>query len=738
MQLRLLIKQTLTFDIQGNRIYYDGPSPQALRKQLHNVTPFPQSRMFPNHPGDYDVTAYVSDLHKLKFTWTENKDENGLTTPGANQQQKGASGTLTFEAEAYRLLKQWLLDDISAPLNSIDVTIEHVGCGVYINYSIKASDLQWCENDVCLFEATLKQKDERLNCIKSTHISQNHAGMFQTTPANNKKHPRFSYCNEQRPNGLLVLVWWQSAVIIVSLLWLMVPIMVALNGLFFVVNVIIGAVNALIKLLTGKPVEKGNWTTIEYFDAEEMQEALSAYFIESAGCGREHPAPLIRDYIQNVCDYCNVKIVPDNVPVFFKQTIDVDSSRGLLKDVFNPHYNACYLHAEVKRGIRRFKSINHFRALHNNTDYYIEDNKPLITLDVFLDNLKQVYNAEWKILNGELHFHRKDYFTDGPPVFDFSENGKDRPKLLNGICYQWNDLKYPAYTKGFYTPDAIDTCGNEAQAHMDGYQQHGNVDENPNFEGTRTLNVPFGATRFRLDGVSEDYLFDAMQVVVNGGFFTPYLPGFMFDIVGDQIQEYGDYALLLKDETNSLPKILLWDGQSYDNARCIKMHSAKWLPGTAYRPPIKNTQYNSTEEWWQRHKENTFVRGSGLTIPKQPDGYYFVTDFIGSRKIKEPALLVNYPMYFEPGYENTLWDWFHWIDDPLKNPVINMNWEANIELCCEDIQELKVFGDLEHITLGRKVILPLQHYNEGTIREIEVSYDVTEGIGPYIKLKGTV
>lgn len=108
-------------------------------------------------------------------------------------------------------------------------------------------------------------------------------------------------------------------------------------------------------------------------------------------------------------------------------------------------------------------------------------------------------------------------------------------------------------------------------------------------------------------------------------------------------------------------------------------------------------------------------------------------------------MLVNYPMYFEPGYIDTLWDWFHWIDDPLKCPVLNQNWTAMIDLCCEDLQEdvngkrrLGVLNDASGIALSEKVKLPVPYYGEGTITEIEVSYDPGDEYGQYIKIKGTV
>lgn len=739
MELKLYINQTLTYNINGDQVYYTGNNPQNLVVTKVSAVPFPSGRQFPSYPSPVDVTDYVSDLYKLKLTWTAQKDSNGNTVPGATQLQKSTSGTLVFEGQAYDLLKKWLIDDVSAPLNSVDVAIEHVGCGRYINYAIRAKDLQWCENSTCTFDVTIKQKDERLNCIKSTLIGDNHDGLFQTTPTNGRKHPRFSYCNEHRPNGLMVMVWWISGVIIVPTLLVFVPLMAVLNVVFWIVNKIIGVINTLVHLVSGKPLNTVNWNTIPYFDFNAMLNALGAYFAETAGCGREHPAPLIRDYISNVCRKCNVEVDGATAPIFFDPLMKIEtSSRGMIQPPYNPHYNACYLNAPVERGIRRYKSLNALRALANNTDYYIPDNTPLHTLDTFLDELKVLYNAEWRVKNGKLYFQRKDWFLQQGYVYDLSHNSADRLKLLEGVCFEWNEVKSPAYTKGLYTDDALDSSGNEAQKQMNALVSHGSVDDNPNIEGVREIRAPFGATKFRLDGASEDYVYDAMQVVVNGSFLTPFLAGLMFDFVAPFIEEHADYALLMKDETCTLPKVLIWDGVNYDNAKCIRSHTSRVNYGFLTEPQV-NSKYNKYGfRWYLRHPERTFVRGAGLTLPPNQDGYYLVTDFFGAREIKKPALLVNYPMYFEPGYLNTMWDWFHWIDDPEHNPKMNMNWSAKLELCCYDLKNLELFGDLTDIKLGQRVKLPLKYYPDGNIAEIEVSYDTKDENGQYIELKGTV
>ena len=146
------------------------------------------------------------------------------------------------------------------------------------------------------------------------------------------------------------------------------------------------------------------------------------------------------------------------------------------------------------------------------------------------------------------------------------------------------------------------------------------------------------------------------------------------------------------------------------------------------------------------HKPKTYTAGTAINLNKFPDGFYTVNDwspFAGKQIAQQPAMLVNYPMYFEPGYYDTLWDWFHWIDDPKLKPVLNQNWTAKIDLCCEDLQaeangtrKLGVFNDAAGIALGEKVKLPFRFYPDGVITEIEVSYDPTDNLGQYIQLKG--
>lgn len=238
MNLRIYIKQTQQFNLNQQQVYYAGGNPQSLNVNLGTL---PQPRQWPNFGSFIEVTDQVSDLYKLKLTWTEDKDLNGVSSPGEFQAKKSVSGSLTFEAGAYKLIKAWLINDVSAPLNSVDVKIEHAGCGFYEEYVIKPTDLKWCEDgdQLCNFDVTIKQKDPALSCIQRTLITDNHLGWFPdsaTAFKSGKQHPRFSYCNEIRPNGILVLAWWNGAIVWMVVGLFIISLIIGANGIIFFIK----------------------------------------------------------------------------------------------------------------------------------------------------------------------------------------------------------------------------------------------------------------------------------------------------------------------------------------------------------------------------------------------------------------------------------------------------------------------------------------------------------------------
>lgn len=742
MELLIELRQYQYLNLAGQPIVYSGTNPADLVPQIGTV---PQNQWI-------DFTIDTANLDKFKATWTMLVNSQGQNTPGSYNPQKTTTGNMLFEAAAYQFIKAWCIDDVAAPLNAIEVRITDTSCGTYEGFAIKSNQIRWCETDICEFDVTLKQRDDAYACIQKTVIADNWQGWFQKEPANGKKHPRFSYCNEARPNGMLIMQWWSTGIVAGSTLMVMIPLLLLINSILFAINGLIMVINAIISAISALFGGSNNTqaiTPIQFVDLNDIIDSYKQYYIESAGCGREHPAPLIRDYIQNVCDKCGITVDRISAPIFFSETLTIEASSGMKTNMKNPYYNACYLNANYKRGIRRFKNINYFNGPQaNDTEFYIEENSPLLALDDFLDQLKGLFNAEWRIKSGTLYFWRKDWYLNGSYLYDFTYGSDDRKKILEGICFEWNEVKYPAYCEGLYSMDAADTCGNEALAQINGLVSFGNVDNNPNFEGKlEKTSTYFGGAKFRLDGAATDYIFDAMQVVVNGQILQPWTIPQMKD-VDNWLGKYANYALLLKDETCTLPKILCWDGESYLNARCVMDVVPVNNNLVTIEPvPTINTKYNANtynngvpvyQTWYDRHPPQTDVIGGALAGGSAGPGVYSVRDYFGSIVSNNAARLVNYPMYFEPGYENTMWDLFHWIDDPRRNPGINMNWSVKIDLCCEDLKKIKCLGDASEIVLFEKVKLPTQYYNDGKITEITVSYDGSETIGKYIELKGTL
>lgn len=714
-------------------IVYSGVNPQSIVATPGTI---------PNNNW-IDFTDDVSDLYKLDLEFSEMFDRDGERAIGSGVQTR-SSATLNFEGAAYEFINDWLRNDVAATLNGIEVKIEYKGCCYFTNWNIRHSQITWCEDNACNFTVNLQQTDPLYQCIETTLINDNWQGWFpedSRVPAGGKKHPRISYCNEIRPNGMLIVQWYLMTTIFATMSMAIGITLTIINPILALIQAIISVVNSL----------GGNISSnLQPINPSDVLDGWAQYFLESGGCGREHPSPLIRDYISNVCDKCGVIVDDTTAPIFFSPTITLDTSTG--QETFaNPYYNTVWFNATQSRGIRRHRNLTPFGygAL-NTTDYWIPENAPNIALSDFLDLLADVYNAEWRIVGGKLYFNRKDFFKSKSPVYDFRDGATDRNKLVKPICFDYNDIKYPAYVDGLYSLDAGDSCGNEGKPQMNGKSlSFADYENQPNFNGTLNKVVQIGATKFSLDGASTCYYYDALQVVANGGFVTLLSVGFfmpwimvnwvqVLQAAAQGFEDYGDYALLMKDETATLPKLIVWDGESYENAKAVKTVAA--YPGGTQPTPNPNPVYNKNMDAWEvNFYPKTDVIGQNLTFPPSTPGIYEVTDYFGTTIARNRALLVNYPMYFNPLYKDTLWDRFHWIDDPRKNPIFGAKFTALIRLCCEDIQKLGLNNDGEFNKLGELIyIQPSPYYYEGKIEQLTLRFSPEEEYGPHIEIKGTV
>lgn len=708
---------------QGQNIVFAGTNTGNLRP-VSGIVPSPNYR---------DVTEDVGNLNRLQLTWTSERDSSGNLTTNQLNPKRAASNSIEFEGASYLFIKKWLVDHVAAPLNAVDVRIEHIGCGTYEDFQIKSSQVRWCEDDqVCAFELTIQQKDPYYTCIQKTLIEDNHQGWFQRKPSGGKKHPRFVYCNEIRPNMMMIMLWYISTVIFT----LMYILALIINPIVRAVNIIIGIINAFKWLFGADP--------IKYVDPFRPGEYARSFYLESSGCGRMYPAPLIRDYIYNVCKKCGVEVDEVSAPIFFSKMMAIDtSSDRVVRNRQNPYYNATYLAPTGVRGLRVFDHL--FGSARDTTTFWMPENAPGLSLDMFLDQLKGVFNAEWRIanVNGRqtLYFWRKDWFTNGKYLYDFTKPN-DRVKILQGVCFSWNDMKMPTFMRGIYNTDSMDSCGNEAKKYMNDTVPIGNKTNAPQFDGVMDKTSQFfGATKFRLDGASRDYIADALQVTMNGAILNPTIPAILKEVATKVLTQYADYALLLSDECTALGKILIWDASSgHEYAKVIRTKKVASTTISDLPLPEPNPVYNPANESWTWHNPpHTKVTGSNLSPGPEPVGQYQVKMTpLSSKLYDRPALLCNYPMFFRSYYRDNLFDWFHWIDDPNHNPKMNMTWEVKIDLCCPDLKKLGLFGDGSQVKLLSKVKVPNQYYQDGVITEIIANYDDTDSYGKHITIKGTL
>ncbi|AZA74779.1 hypothetical protein [Chryseobacterium indoltheticum] len=660
MKMRIFLKKLQMYHQNISQpIYYTGTNPNTL--QIVNG-------LIPDNDW-IEFTEDSDNLDKLNLSWRLR--ENGAEAKSTSNLEKGSSDQITFVNKAYIYIKEWLNDHVSAALNGIEVRLQVDG-GVFSDFIIKNDGLSYCDDDTCTIDLMLKQKDDVYTCIQTTLIADNHSGMF----SGSYQHPRIAYCDEFRPSWLLTVLWsWMAIQGVVT--------QITYTSLYPVIWLIITIINAIIAVLRTLGFKK-----IKKIDKpirpDELWDRMKEDMIMAGGCGREHPAPLVRDYISNVCSKCGVKVGAQSIPLFYDPSSD--------------YYNMVMMSAEVKKGVK----------YEDATTYWIDDNKPLWTLDMFLNELKPVFNAKWYIKNNTLYFARKDFDQYNDYIFDFT--GNDRSLIVEGICYTWNEEKKRAYANCGYTTDAFDNMSMDAKSRFNDIVEWNNP-VNPMLEGESNKIVnSFAAARFRQDGILKDYIAESLKYIWIAAAISGGLANLLLVPLRNKMREY-KYNLIIQNDTLTMPKLLIWDGESKRSAK------VKW-----------NYQFNVNMPPVNGVNNPTGINYKGIhQFDYDYDDYY-----------NENNKLINYPLAFDANFTGNLYDRFHQIDDPRVNPPMNKNFELKIQLCTPELIRLGVFDGSSDIAIGRKVKLNAgQFYKEGTIEEIELSFDASDKLGRWIKIKGT-
>jgi hypothetical protein len=619
-----------------------------------------------NVPGSQwvDMTEYCEGVDKLQLSWdaqNNGSSSQAQTIPEGSNYDKGVSLDINFFGDAFTYIWDWLLTNPCQILNSIDVKITDTLCGKSLRlFEIKVDNLQYSPYDDCQFNVKLREQDLTWSCIHRTFIWDNWQHWFEDNSA--KEHPCFITCIDPRPR--------------------------ILNSVRMGLHLFIRGIKSAAFFL-GFLIDESD---------DDARHIL--------GLDKFSDAPLVRDYISNVCDKCGVAI--DTV----------------FHDPESPYYNLC-LYYPSNGAFHENNSSNTSPAL-----WYHFDNRWNVTLDEFLDKLKLPFNAEWYITpNQTLLFYPESYFLNLAPIYDFTLPGAFSINL--DLVYTFDGDKKPAYGRYQYSSDGSDLASQEISNLYNDIVDYDGVAINPMLEGDTTKNFDFAPTAFVRDGRSQDYI----RLLINDGETIAYVLVAILTIVsatllagtltatgailigsvlaitiGTIIVKSNHYRSIFSDadtysgtvrvtaEQVMIQRLLLWDGVSKQSAKVVSTTS-----------PAPNTFYNPTNAGYTA-KNNIGVDNAGSKI-------------------------YNYPMYVDSEFQGNLYDRFHdEIDNPLKSLETHQSFEFTTDLCCA---AQDVFGlwedDFPKIGYIIKIEERAQYSVFGRIKHIDLDYETNT-----IKLKGKV
>lgn len=430
---------------------------------------------------------------------------------------------------------------------------------------------------------------------------------------------------------------------------------------------------------------------------------LKRWYRKILGISYYSPAPLIRTYIANVCDKYG----------FTYNTVFDDV-------ITNPYRDTALFFP-----VQSYYSNND--AIGSPSTKFIWDNRTGMPMSDFLDQLRDVFNAEWYVTpNKQLVFQNRAYFLNLPVLIDFSVF--DAPRLYD-FKYTFNGDKKPAYGNYQYRLDPQDSDSNDLKWRYNDIVDFDGDANNPMLEGSINKDFQFAATSFMYDGATTDFIkgaIEAARAVALGAILVGLAAIFLianpftglaaaaafaagYAVVNDFFGHYienGDLQGAVRSASNviNVPRLLLYN-------RNTPMNVAKVVSITN---PVINPYYNVDNiDYYTEHPAFD-----------APAGYF-----------GDPIVNVyNYPLYLDADYKNNLYDRFHEIDNPLNNPEINQEFSASLDLCCDLMTTLGCWDD-DFIKIGAVVVVENRNGRliKARLTDIEPDYSLGK-----INLKGTV
>ena len=522
----------------------------------------------------------IEGMESFKISIENKTDDNRIA--------KSFSSELTFYDDGFDILKTELIDDPNGFTNFVDVKIYDSCCQEAVFEGvIRGDSIDWCD-PICAVTANIIEEDPAINCVKSTLIYDDHAGFM------NQAQPAIRYCLETRPLFIQILITWLAFILNIALIGILIPIIAVIFVIFGIIYVICSIIAALLFLIPGvsAPDCNSGWTNpiniinniLDGFD--NLQDSLIA-------CGRFHPSPFVRDYIENACSKCGLTF-----------------QSSILNDPSSIYYNLAYMSAEVEKG----------RKVGSNDFTLIKGNEPLFTLEIFLsDVVAPLFVAKWEVVNNVLILEREDFFQGTSlciNTFDLDQENR----LIDGVvCYNWIDEDRAAFGRFEYTKDGQEYIGNESAPRFNDIVEW-NDPPNPIQSGEYKFVTPTASSRFRDDDVEFDLY----------SYFADVLGGAVNAVFGGAFSD-SRYYLLMNQHTCFAGKFLLLEDSTAQSTNLIRRnYDNNFTGGNVFENNqliAQNARFNYPLWFKEENDNNLYTLFHYLRNPRNPGSQNFDFEF---------------------------------------------------------------------------------------------------------------
>ncbi len=368
--------------------------------------------------------------------------------------KKDATQEIYFYGEAYELIKLRVIDAQFGQMEVLPLQIFDSCCGQALIFDgeILGKAVEFCDGE-CFCKAIATEKNPLLDCLKGQILSD---GLQNYSHPNIPMHRDLSDFEQVVADILQILLF--------IFLALLVPALAAILLFLTVVELVIQGIDVLLDALRRVPLLGfipdiiPNESRDILPDISDLPDALRAMqdLIKKIDQVYYYPSPYVRTMLENACKRCGEY---DGASYTFYSPIFQQGS---------PYRDLVWLKASG-RGKTGRTSIG-----------IIDENKPLVSAEDFMNDLKKVFNARWGV-NGNQLYIKSLYDTEGDLVDYSNENS----------CYSFLEEDLPARATLEYTDDPIDTTANAEKGRFDHLQEFAN-NSTPALRGKKQYILPFG------------------------------------------------------------------------------------------------------------------------------------------------------------------------------------------------------------------------------------------------------